>query len=313
MNSLYKELKNFGHVKTNVSLARYTTFKIGGPAKYLVEIDNEPKLVEVLNFLSGEGENFMMLGGGSNLLFPDNGYDGVMIKYNAAKCEIQNETKIFAQSGAQLASVVALALKSCLSGIEWGIGIPGTVGGAVRGNAGAMGKDTKNSVEKVTIWQDGEVKNLTSQECGFGYRTSDLKKNGTVVLSTTYTLTPGDRTQIMKQIQEYLKHRTGRYPAHPSGGSFFKNNDLEKWKGDPGDLPPLFVERKKIPTGWLIEECGLRGFTAGGAKISEEHGNFIVNFEDATQQDVLTVVEKAQTEVYNKFKIELEPEVEIVK
>ncbi|OGH88296.1 MAG: UDP-N-acetylenolpyruvoylglucosamine reductase [Candidatus Magasanikbacteria bacterium RIFOXYC2_FULL_42_28] len=313
MDELYKKLQNFGHAKTNIPLGKFTTFKIGGPAKYLVEVTDSEKLGELLTYLTGAGEDYFILAGGSNLLLPDAGLDKVVIQVKTTKVELLPDNQIFAEAGAQLAAVVALALRNTFTGMEWGIGVPGSVGGAVRGNAGAMGQDTWHVLVSVRAWQNSEVRDWKPDECGFAYRTSDFKTNGALVLSAIYQLTPGERVKITTAMQTYLKQRTGRYPSFPSAGSFFKNNDLDKWKGDLKDLPPLFIERKKIPTGWLIEQCKLTSYTVGGAKISDEHGNFLINFNNATQADVLAVMEKAQTEVYNRFGINLEPEVEIVK
>ncbi len=313
MDELYNDLKKFGEVKINAPLAKFTTFQIGGPAKYLVEVKDSEKLGQLLTYLTGAGEDYFILAGGSNLLLPDDGLDKVVIQVKNTKVELLPDNQIFAEAGAQLAAVVAMALKNNLTGMEWGIGVPGSVGGAVRGNAGAMGKDTWRCLVTVRAWQDCEVRDWSPNECGFGYRTSDFKTNGALVLSAIYQTAPGDRSAITTAMQTYLKQRTGRYPPFPSAGSFFKNNDLDKWRGDLKDLPPLFLERKKIPTGWLIQQCGLLGYTVGGAKISDEHGNFLINFNNAKQADVLALVEKAQTEVYNKFGINLDPEVEIVK
>jgi len=312
MNGLYNELKNFGQVKTNILLAKFTTFKIGGPAKFLVEVTESEKLGKLLTYLTSAGEDYFVLAGGSNLLLPDAGLDKVVVQVKTNKIELLPDNQIFADAGVQMAAVVGLALKNNLTGMEWGIGVPGSVGGAVRGNAGAMGQDTWHVLKLVRAWQNNETRDWTPDECGFAYRSSAFKTNEALVLSAIYQLQLGDRAQITTAMQTYLKQRTGRYPSFPSAGSFFKNNDLDKWQKDLKELPPLFIERKKIPTGWLIEQCGLAGYTVGGAKISDEHGNFLINFDNATQTDVLTIMEKAQTEVYNKFGINLEPEVEIV-
>ena len=311
MDQLYNELKKYGEVKYNVPLAKLTTFQIGGPAKYLIEVTETGKLTDLLNFLSGAGEQYFILGGGSNLLMPDNGYDGVVIKIAINKIDTQ-DNKVIVTAGTPLASVVNAASKNELTGMEWAIGIPGTVGGAVRGNAGAMGKETANCLKSVIVWQNGEVKEMTNEECGFHYRGSNFKDNGAVILAATFELKKGDKNEIMQTMQGYIKQRTGRYPHFPSAGSFFQNINIENWPGDVSALPELFRERGKIPVGWAVEQCNLKGYTVGGAKISDEHGNFVINFANATQEDVLKVVEEATTQVYNKFGVTLEPEVEII-
>ncbi|HLC69572.1 MAG TPA: UDP-N-acetylmuramate dehydrogenase [Patescibacteria group bacterium] len=312
MQEIYKTLKNFGKVKANVPLARFTTFKIGGPAKFYIEVGDKVKTIELLNFLSGEGIAFYILGNGSNVVFPDDGYDGVVMRLKNDVINLDGTT-ITAGAGAALASVVNLALQNSLSGIEWAAGVPGTVGGAVRGNAGAMGKETSNCINEVEVWQDGEARNWPAKECGFGYRHSDFKNNKAIILEVKYELNPGDKATILAEMQKYLKQRSGRYPAYPSAGSFFKNVKVSDWPGDKSQLPPLYIERKMIPVGWLIEGVELKGYQIGGAKFSEEHGNFIVNFNNATQADVIALVEEAKSRVYNKYKVEIEPEVEIVR
>jgi UDP-N-acetylmuramate dehydrogenase len=311
MDAIYNQLKTFGHLKTNIPLSKFTTFRIGGPAQFLVEVTEEEKLIELLNFVTSSGLEYFVLGGGSNILFPDNGFEGVVIKISTNKIEIK-EDNIIAAAGTPLGAIVNAASKNELTGMEWAVGIPGTVGGAIRGNAGAMGKETSDCLKSVIVWQDGEIKEMINAECGFHYRGSNFKDNGTVVLSATFALKPGNKTEIMQAVQMYIKQRTGRYPKFPSAGSFFQNINIKDWPGDVNELPELFRERGKVPVGWIIEQCGLKGYTVGGAKISDEHGNFLINFKDATQADVLKVVEEAQAQVYNKFRVNLEPEVEII-
>lgn len=312
MDTLLDSLKNFGHARTNIPLARYTTFKIGGSVRYFVEITETDKLIGLLNYLTEQGIEFFVLGGGSNVLFKDEEYDGVVIQIKTSKIECV-DNKINADAGAQLGMAVNVATKNSLTGLEWGIGIPGTVGGAVRGNAGAMGKDIANNLISIEIWNNGEVQTLTPSECGFIYRGSTIKENNYIVLSASLQLAPGDRQTIIGTMQAYLKQRTGRFPAYPSAGSFFKNINIKDWPGDTSVLPDLFKERGKIPVGWCVEQVQMKGFTVGGAKVSNEHGNFIINYENATQNDVLKIVEEVQSQVYNRFKIELDPEVEIIR
>lgn len=314
MDELYSQLKTFGRVKTNALLAHHSTFRIGGPVKYMIEINNTDKLSACLSFLIEAGEEYFILGNGSNILFPDEGLNKVVIKITANKCEFLAPNKIRAESGAQLAAVVNLTAQNSLTGLEWATGIPGTVGGAVRGNAGAFGKETGSCVKSILAWRDSETVEISKVDCKFGYRSSNFKKkHNTVALSVVFEFIVGDQTEIIKEMRKYTERRFGRYPTHPSAGSFFKNVNLTDWTGDQNILLPTFIKHQEIAAGWLVEQCELKGYSVGGAKISNEHGNFLVNFNQATQADVLAVMEKIQTEVYNKFKINLEPEVEIVK
>ncbi len=322
MQEYYQQLKEFGHVRLNEPLSKHTTFKIGGPADFFIEVNEVAKLTKLLNFLNSEGISWFVLGGGSNILFKDENFEGVVIKIKTTDHRLtlglssdrkQTMDTIIADSGVLLSQIVNLAVQNNLSGMEWGVGIPGTVGGAVRGNAGAMGYDTSRVVEKVEVWRDGEVLILNNNECGFFYRGSDFKKNGGVILRAWFKLVPGEKQSIVNEVGRFLQQRQGRYPTFPSAGSFFQNIDIDKWPGDTKNLPEIFVERKKIPVGWLVEQCNLKGYTVGGAKVSDEHGNFVVNFKEATQAEILAVVETVQEKVYNKFGVELKPEVEIIK
>ncbi len=311
MEQFYDELKNYGDLKLNVPFSKLTTFAVGGPAQYLVQVTDSKKLVDLLNYLNSKGINYFIIGGGSNLLMPDDGVEGVTIKVQTTKIELIGNT-IVADSGAQLGAVLNLSCKNSLAGLEWTIGVPGTVGGAVRGNAGAMGLDIAHSISKVEIWRNGEVIEVTNEDCQFAYRESLFKFNKDVVLRTWFELRPGDRKEIMEKVQGYMKHRTGRYPHHPSAGSFFKNIKLAKWPGDIKELPELFQQRGTVPVGWVMEQLDLKGITVGGAKISDEHGNFIINYHEAKQAEILQIVDIMKEKAYNKFKVELETEVEIV-
>lgn len=312
MSSLYEELKGYGNVKANISLAKFTTFKIGGPAQFFIEVATREKLLALLDFLSGRGEDYFIIGGGSNLLLPDDGLPGVVVRYKGADMVV-NATSIKAEAGAMLGVVVNTAVRHRLTGLEWAAGLPGTVGGAVRGNAGAAGGDIARSIDVIEVWRDGEVLELEAAECGFGYRESIFKHNSDVILSARFALASGDTAASLKKMQEIVKKRNGHYPPFPSAGSFFKNIPLEDWKGDRSALPAEFVAAESIPVGWVTEQLGLKGLVKGGAMLSKEHGNFLINYKNATQADVLAVVEELRSKVYTTYGISLVEEVHIVK
>ncbi|MEK7212863.1 MAG: UDP-N-acetylmuramate dehydrogenase [Patescibacteria group bacterium] len=312
MDELYAKLKEFGRVRANEVMRKHTTFQIGGAVQFLVEVTETEKLVGLLDYLTDEGVPYFILGGGSNLLWTDENFEGVVIKVKTSKFQVKDNI-IEAEAGVQLPLVVNLATQNGLAGVEWAVGIPGTIGGATRGNAGAMGQDMSKSVFKAQVWRVGEVVELNNQECGFVYRGSSFKQSGGVVLRVWLKLTPADKKQILIQTQKYSAQRQGKFPAFPSAGSFFKNIKLKDWPGDIQKLPSIYVERQMIPAGWVIEQAGLLGLKVGGATVAKEHGNFIINAGAARQEDVLTLVEKVKEEVYNKFKVELQSEVEILK
>lgn len=315
MDEFYNKLKEFGDVKINESLAKHTTFKIGGSAKFFIIVHKTNLLVGLLNYLTAEGVDCLILSGGSNLLINDEGYDGLVIKIatndppkmtpNGSGFDIEID------AGVILGMVVNLAAKNSLVGMDWAVGVPGSFGGAIRGNAGAMGKDISTVTQWVDIWRDGEVLRIKNEDCKFAYRDTAFKHNKDIILRTCIYLEPGDKQKIMGNMQNYLKQR--KHTPFPSAGSFFKNLKLDKWPGDKKDLPELFLQRGSVPVGWMTEQLGLRGLTSGGAKISDEHGNYVINYHNATQADVLTLVEEIKQRVYNKFGVELEPEVQIIK
>src|SRR3989339_755963 len=309
---LYQQLKQFSRVRTNVPLARYTTFQIGGPAKFFVTVDETDKLVGLLNFLSGEGIDYLIMGGGSNLLFSDDGFDGVVIKVTSYKIQV-TEDKIEADAGVQIAKVLDATMKHGLSGFEWAAGVPGTVGGAVRGNAGAYGGSTSDNLLKAEIWENGEVREITKEECGFKYRGSYFKSNpNAIVLRAWFQFILGDKVAVVSKVQGYLERRKNRFPPYPSAGCFFANIKLDKWPGDKSILLPKFFEIGEVPVGWIVEQVGCKGLKVGGAMVSDQHCNFIVNVDKATQADILNLVAEISERVYNKFGVELRKEVEIV-
>lgn len=310
--TLQAGLRQFGKVRTNVLLSKCTTFSIGGPARFLVEVVDGNKLVELLNFLTDEGQNYMVLGGGSNLLMPDEGFDGVVIKINTKELFTDNE-KIIADAGVLLGLAVNMATANSLTGLEWAAGIPGTIGGAVRGNAGAMGKDMSRNIEKVEVWKDREVLEMDREDCAFVYRGSNFKNENAVILRAWIKLERGEQKNILAQVKEYLGQRQGKFPPYPSAGCFFKNVKLTKWPNYPKDLPTIFIERGTVPVGWLIDQSGAKGLEVAGAAISDLHCNFIVNKNKASQAEILALVDEVKTKVYNKFGIELEEEVVIIR
>lgn len=314
MEDLQLKLKEFGDVKTSEILANHLTFKIGGPASLFVNVSETEKLIDLLNFLKNQGITYFVIAGGSNLLMNDAGFSGLVIKITTNKppqvLQVGAGFEIEVEAGTMLSAVVNTAFKNSLAGMSWAVGIPGTFGGAIRGNAGAMGKEIVNVLRWVDVWRDGGVVRLKPEECAFSYRDSVFKHNKDIILRGCIYLEPGDQKEIMENMQANLKQR--KHTPFPSAGSFFKNIKMHKWTGDQAALPELFIQRGTVPVGWLTESLGLRGFSVGGAKIADEHGNYIVNFNNATQADVLKLVEEIKAKVYNKFNVKLEPEVQIV-
>lgn len=304
------------NIQENVILAPYTTFKIGGPARYFVEITSEEELGEALDYALKNKLKFFVLGGGSNVLISDQGFDGLVIKLKNAECKI-SETKIECGAGASLLRVVRLAADNFLTGLEWAAGIPGTVGGAVRGNAGAFGSNMRNSIEKIRVFVlEGDKfigKDFTVDECEFEYRNSLFKKNNNLIIfSVILKLEKGDGEEIQNKTKEIIEKRNQMHPqGTASAGSFFVNPQvkneklLDAFEKDSGKSFP----DNTIPAGWLIQEAGLMGKKVGGAMISEKHSNFIVNAGNAKAEDVIILMDVIKEKVRTKLGVQLVSEV----
>ena len=315
MDQIYTTLKKFGKVRLNEPMWKHTTFKLGGPVKYFVTIDKNDKLIEVLNFLREENMEYVILGGGSNVLCADREFDGVVIKIND-QTTIINEQIVVASAGALTVSVAQASVKAGLTGFEWGIGVPGTIGGATRGNAGAMGGDISGNLSKVEVYRQGEILELSNEECEFAYRESIFKHNNDVVLCVWLQLEKSteESKDLMKTTLENIQYRNSTQPqGFASSGCIFKNVKILNPKSEIKNqniIPTDFLEKGIISAGWLMDQAGCKGMKVGNAQVSEKHANFIVNLGDATAEDVKNLIEEVKKKVYNKFKINLEEEVQ---
>jgi len=309
---MFNQLKQFGKVKADEPMSKHITMKVGGRAKFFIEIDNVGKMAELLKFLDGAGEEYRILGGGSNLIFSDDFFNGTIIKFTAKNLEIDGDL-IIAEAGIPTVTVARESVSAGLTGFEWGVGVPGSLGGAVRGNAGAMGGDMAGAVEKLLVYSDGEVAEWSREDCDFSYRESIFKHSPAVVLKVWLRLHKGEEgANKMQKAIEAIQYRNKTQPqGYASSGCIFKNPILDKEKlGERvQDLPEEFLTRDTIPAGWLIENVGLKGHKEGNAMISDVHGNFIVNLGEAKAEDVVALKELAKTKVFDEWGIELEEEV----
>jgi len=279
--------------KKNVSLKKYNTFKVGGKAEKFFCAKNEADIVNVLKEAKKNKWPLFVLGQGSNVLIPDKGLRGLTLKIDNNDFN-KRDDEVVVGAGLFLPELITKLSKLSLSGMEWTAGIPGTVGGAVYGNAGAFGESMENVVSEVKIFdrKDGEIKVLTNKECRFSYRSSVFKRdNNSIIISVKLKLKKANEESIKKSVELYLKQKKDRQPLnYPSEGSVFKNPS--------GKF-----------AGKLIEDCGLKGKIIGGAKISEKHANFIVNFDNAKASDVKKLILFIKKSVKDKFKINLEEEI----
>lgn len=274
-------------------MAQHTTFRVGGPAALFVELNAEKEAQAVVALLNEYEEDYCLIGNGSNLLVSDNGFSGVILHFTKeySHVEIQGE-KIICEAGALLSQIGRAALEAGLGGFAFAAGIPGSIGGAMVMNAGAYGGEMKHVVEKVRLLdKTGHIIEKSCEEMHFGYRHSILKEEPYLVLSVTLSLQPCDKDAIREEMDRLARMRREKQPLeYPSAGSTFKR-------------PEGYF------AGKLIEDAGLRGYSHGGAQVSEKHCGFVINKEHATAQDIYRLICQVQERVEKAFRVKLEPEV----
>lgn len=281
----------------NEPMSKYTSFKIGGPAECLIKIQTKEQLKSILLMANEQKIPLTIIGNGSNILVLDEGIKGIVLKIEISTFELNNETaQLKVGSGVKLAYIAQKCLKQEISGFEFASGIPGTIGGAIRMNAGAHGKEMKDVVISVTYMdRNGEIHKIQNQQAEFEYRDSLFAHQDYIILEVELQLEKGNQREIQAKMTEYAAYRKEKQPIeYPSAGSTFKRGTD-------------FITAK------LIDDCGLKGYQIGGAQISEKHAGFIINKENATAKDVIKLMEYTKEQVYNKFGKEIEPEIEIIK
>jgi UDP-N-acetylmuramate dehydrogenase len=305
------------NIQENILLASYTTIKIGGPAKFFVEAESEDDIIEALNYAKEKNLSVFILGGGSNVLFSDQGFDGMVIRIMNYELGIRN-ANIECGAGVPLSKIVSESVKAGLTGLEWAAGIPGTIGGAVVGNAGAFGGEMSELVENVRVLDKSkpQASNYKLHECRFAYRDSIFKQNpNLIVLSCKLYLKEGDSKKSQQTVVDIMQQRKALQSYdYPSSGSFFKNAITTKekliadFKSDTGKEAKDGI----IPAGYLIDRLGLRGKKIGGVMISEMHGNFLMNTGNGKAEDVIILASLIKQKVRNHFGIQLKEEVQLV-
>ncbi|MBU1036760.1 UDP-N-acetylmuramate dehydrogenase [Patescibacteria group bacterium] len=317
MNFLEEAEKLKINCRENELLKNYTTFKIGGPAKYFAVAKSREDLINLIKLARQHKISFFLLGGGSNILFSDQGFKGLVIKNEHQEIKIEDET-IEVSSGYSLTDLLSQSIKHNLTGLEFTAGIPGTIGGAVVGNAGAYGKAISDLLIKIEVLDSNdEIKNLNKEDLNFSYRHSSLKENNDLLLKIYLKLNKGDTEQSLKEINKIIQDRNSKHPQEPSAGSIFKNviitpeiiNNLKK-KNVP--IPDKFYEFKKIPAGFLIEYLDLKGKKIGEAQISVKHGNYLINLGNAKAEEIIQLISFIKQQVRDKLSIQLEEEVRYI-
>lgn len=285
-------------IKTNVSLNAHCTLKIGGLADYFVEPENEQQIVETLSFAKQQGLPYFVIGHGSNLLFADEGYRGLIIKLADKFAQIDiNENSIRVQAGAWMPYVARKAQQAGLAGLEHTVGIPGNIGGIITMNAGSQRKSIATYLKYINARDENANKlTLTPEECNFAYRQSIFQTNKWIITDAEIECQPGDKNNIRHEMRQILKQRRLKFPRkQPNCGSVFKSN-------------PTMYE-KYGPPGKIIEDLGLKGFCIGDVCISEKHANFFVNKERASSEDFELVLAIVRRKAFTELGFDLVPEV----
>lgn len=305
-------------IKENVSLAEHSTFHVGGPARYAVAVGSVEELQEAIAWARTNKCVWRVLGSGSNLLVSDAGYKGLIIWYRDKLVNVDEESGFVEVGAGALTAVVAGATaRAGLTGFEWAAGVPGTIGGAIFGNAGASGGEMKDAVREVYVLEKKGLKTYKAEECGFVYRGSRFKKDCGVIVGATLRLARAENSgEPIEKMKETLRYRSETQPKGlASSGCTFKNyepTDGEFAALREKNVPENFLTAHRIPSGWLIEQLGLKGHQIGTARVSEVHGNFIVNEGTARAADIMALIEFMKAKVRETFGIDIEEEITIL-
>ena len=297
-DKIYDYAKSIGcQTQRDVPMSKYTTFRIGGNAAVMLTPTTDEQLASIIKKCKEENIKPFIIGNGSNMLISDKGLDTVVINMCRPdpKIELLNGDTVVCDAGATMSKVCNFALENVLTGLEFAFGIPGSAGGAAYMNAGAYGGEMKDVlVECRHIDCDGNFGLLKGDELGLAYRTSAYEHNGFIITTLVMKLSKGNKDEIRAKMQELLQRRKDKQPLeYPSAGSTFKR-------------PEGFF------AGALIEECGLKGYSVGGAQVSEKHAGFVINKGSATAKDVLSLIKYIQDKVFSEKGVMLEPEVRLI-
>lgn len=308
-------------ISENESLKNHSTFRIGGSAKYFAIAKTSEEVQEAIDWAEGKKINFKIIGGGSNILFNDDGYSGLIVKYFGGQAGFNGEI-VECPAGVVLASVMNDSLARGLLGLEWAIGIPGTIGGAIHNNAGAYGGEMSQSAVKVKVLRGGKIIEVDNAGCRFGYRESFFKRADSedIIISATLKLkaaSAGELDSAREKMKANLADRLSKASEGPSAGSTFRNlvltqAEIDLVKKDHPELPDQYVAWRKIPAAWLIDQCELRGRKVGGAMVSNNHAGKITNIGKATAKDIVMLISIVKQKVRSRFNLQLMEEIEYI-
>lgn len=302
-------------LKRDVVLAPFTSFKVGGPAEYLVFAKDRGELKDALKYAKKKKLPVTILSGGTNVLIADSGIRGMVILMRMRGIARKGET-LDVLAGTSVGELVGYTVREGLGGLAWAGGLPGTVGGAVFGNAGTFGHDIAESLVHVeVVHQRGGIEDLSREACRFGYRTSAFKEedlSDAAIVSVTLQMTEKDPELLKEEMLDAIRWRNEHQPATNTAGSFFKNPKNPGGLDIPEDKISGQGADETIPVGWLIDSLGLKRVKVGGAYVSEKHANFLMNDGTATAEDILGLAASIKSRVQSEYGIELEEEVRML-
>lgn len=307
------------NIKENIKLSYLTTLKIGGTAKYFVEVKEKDELVESFEWAAKNKLGYFILSGGSNVLVNDNVLEALVIKISNSIINAKGD-RLESGSGSSLSSVLSKSVSNNLAGLEWAVGIPGSIGGAIRGNAGAFGNSISDLVETVEIYniEKKKFQTFSKNDCKFGYRESVFAKNKSLLIwGITLKLSQGDSNDINNLVKRYLDHRVETQPKLPSAGCIFKNlkiDDLRKWNSNLAKMAvdEDVVRNKLVPAGWLIEKLDFKGRKIGDIKVSLEHANFLVNSGHGLAGDFMKLANEIKEKAKKEYGVILDFEIDFL-
>lgn len=292
---LFKDIYSENQIEFNANMSEHIYFKVGGPADVLLTPNTKEQVVKTVKVCKENNIPYYVIGNGSNLLVKDGGMRGVIIKLTEINSISTSDGKVIAETGALLKDVSKIALDNNLTGLEFACGIPGSIGGAVFMNAGAYNGEIKDVIESAEVLtEDGNIINYTKEELNLGYRTSRVMEEKAIVLEAVFALQYGEHEKIKARVDDLTEKRESKQPLeYPSAGSTFKRPE--------GHF-----------AGKLIQDAGLKGYSIGGAAVSQKHSGFVINKGGATAKDILDLIAYIQSEVKNQFGVDLHPEVRII-
>lgn len=291
---MFENILEKSNIKVNEPMSKHTSFKVGGNADYFVKAQTVEQVINVKKYAEENNIPLYVIGNGSNILVTDRGIRGIVLKIDLQKIEI-NEEEVTVGAGVKVMALAQKLLSEELTGFEELSGIPGTIGGAIRMNAGAYGKEIKDiCIQTTCLDENNNIKILKNNEQDFSYRHSIFEDKKYIILETKLKLEKGKKEEIKGKMEELSAERKEKQPwEYPSAGSTFKR-------------------KEGVITAKLIDECGLKGYSIGGAEVSKKHAGFVINKGNATAKDILDLIEYIKKNVYEKFNIEIEEEIEII-